>query len=194
MTRHDDNQLIEWLAQGSEQAFKTVFDHYYTLLCAIAFHYVDDRAESSVIAEDALLSLWEKRGELHDLRSLKAYLLVTTRNRSIDFLRSTHAVRHVSLDDVNPNSFVSDDTLFKQYMAGELELHIRHAIERLPYETRRVFLLSREENLSYPEIAERLGISVNTVKYHIKQALSLLREALRDYLVLWLAFWFGLRL
>lgn len=188
MTLHNERKLINQLTQGSEKAFKIIFDRYYTLLCAIACHYVNDRSESILIAEDALLSLWEKRDELQDLRSLKAYLLITTRNRSIDYLRTSHTETWVGIDDINPNCFTSDDVLFEQYLATELELHIHQAINQLPLETRQVFLLSRNDGLSYTEIADRLHISVNTVKYHMKQALAMLRKSLREYLALWLIF------
>lgn len=66
----------------------------------------------------------------------------------------------------------------------ELEEKIRTAIETLPHETRQVFELSRYEDMTYDEIAKRLGISVNTVKYHIKNAIRLLYSQLEPYLLL----------
>ena len=66
----------------------------------------------------------------------------------------------------------------------ELENRINESIDHLPEECRNVFKLSRFENLSYDEISERLGISVNTVRYHIKNALATLRTNLREYLTL----------
>jgi RNA polymerase sigma-70 factor (ECF subfamily) len=66
----------------------------------------------------------------------------------------------------------------------ELEQKINDSIEHLPVECRNVFKLSRFDNLSYDEIAERLDISSNTVRYHIKNALSTLRTNLREYMSL----------
>lgn len=66
----------------------------------------------------------------------------------------------------------------------ELEQEIRKAIDEMPEESRIVFKKSRFELKKNEEIAQELGISVNTVKYHIKRALSFLRERLRGYLPL----------
>ena len=67
-------------------------------------------------------------------------------------------------------------------MEQELEGEIMKAIDRLPEECRRVFRMSRFEERKYEEIARQLEISVNTVKYHIKRALTLLHEDLGKYL------------
>ena len=69
-------------------------------------------------------------------------------------------------------------------MAQELEGEITKAIGRLPEECRCVFQMSRFEEKKYEEIARELQISVNTVKYHIKHALALLREDLGKYLTI----------
>ena len=72
----------------------------------------------------------------------------------------------------------------------ELMLKLEAAVEKLPENTKKVFCLSRKEHLSYAQIAEHLGISLNTVKYHMKNALVLLRRELCDYLLSLLMFIF----
>lgn len=74
----------------------------------------------------------------------------------------------------------------------ELETMISEKIALLPEECQKVFYLSRYENKSYAEIAEELNISINTVKYHIKNALSTLRRELEPYLLLILSVYFSL--
>ena len=64
----------------------------------------------------------------------------------------------------------------------ELEDRVKAAIRSIPIDSKRVFMLSRYHSMSYMEIAENLGISVNTVKYHIKQAVDHLRKELKEYL------------
>ena len=73
--------------------------------------------------------------------------------------------------------------MFEQIILSELEDKIEDIIREMPEECRKVFLLSRYGDKSYAEIADELNISVNTVKYHIKKALSLLREELKDYIL-----------
>ena len=67
-------------------------------------------------------------------------------------------------------------------LAQELEGQINSAIEALPAKCREIFLLSRKENLSIKEIAERLNISVNTVQSQISIALTKLRNLLSPYI------------
>ncbi|WP_288507830.1 sigma-70 family RNA polymerase sigma factor [uncultured Bacteroides sp.] len=72
-------------------------------------------------------------------------------------------------------------------VSQELEEQIQQIINGLSEECRKVFILSRYEGKSHQEIAAELGISVNTVKYHIKNALNALREDLTDYILCILA-------
>lgn len=82
--------------------------------------------------------------------------------------------------------------MIEQIVSSELEKKIEEIIQSMPEECKKVFLLSRYGNKSYAEIANELNISVNTVKYHIKKALSLFREELKDYLLTITALYFYL--
>lgn len=85
-----------------------------------------------------------------------------------------------------------EEDIFERYVMEELEAMISEKIALLPEECQKVFYLSRYENKSYAEIAEELNISINTVKYHIKNALSTLRKELGPYLLLILSVYFSL--
>lgn len=184
-----EHKLLARLKKGDQNAFKEIFNQHYSLLCAIAYNYVKDTAVSETLAEDALLSVWDKFEELTFTTSLKAYLMRAVRNKSIDYLRSSKIEEsHISIDDVDNHCFLPDEELFEKYVLAELEQKIEAAINTLPEECRKVFTMSRYDDNSYQEIADNLNISINTVKYHIKHALSLLREELKDYLVLIIIF------
>lgn len=185
-----EHKLLAQLKKGDQNAFKEIFDQHYSLLCAIAYHYVKDTAVSETLAEDALLSVWDKFEELTFTTSLKAYLLRTVRNKSIDYLRASKIEEsHINIDEVSNHCFLPDEELFEKYVAAELEQKIEAAINTLPEECRNVFIMSRYDDRSYQEIANYLNISINTVKYHMKRALNLLREELKDYLVLIIIFY-----
>lgn len=185
-----DAELVEKLKKGSHQAFKFIFNEYYALMCSVSYEYVADTHISQNIAEDVMLSIWEKRGQLNISISLKSYLLSAVRNRSIDYLR-THSreVEAVSIESTSGSNscFVPDEELFDRIVLFELEEKIATVVESMPDECRKVFILSRYEEKSYSEIAEELHISINTVKYHIKRALCLLRAELKDYILVVIA-------
>lgn len=179
-------QLVKRLNEGDHHAYKFIFDNYYALMCSIAYEYVEDYYTSQNIVEDVMLSIWEKRQQLNISTSIKSYLLTSVHNKCIDHLRSQSREAEVfSLEsEIGLSScYIPDQEMFEQIVLTELEEQIERIIQSMPEECKRVFLLSRYGNKSYAEIADKLNISVNTVKYHIKKALSLLREELKDYLL-----------
>ena len=81
-------QLINNLREGDHHAYKFIFDHYYALMGAIAYEYVEDYYISQNIVEDVMMSIWEKREQLIISTSVKSYLLTSVHNKCIDYLRS----------------------------------------------------------------------------------------------------------
>ena len=188
-------QLIKKLREGDHHAYKFIFDHHYALMGAIAYEYVEDYYISQNIVEDVMMSIWEKREQLIISTSVKSYLLTSVHNKCIDYLRSRSREAEVfSLEsEIGSSScYIPDQEMFEQIVSSELEKKIEEIIQSMPEECKKVFLLSRYGNKSYAEIANELNISVNTVKYHIKKALSLFREELKDYLLTITALYFYL--
>lgn len=177
----------EELREGSEKALQEVFSEYYTQLCAIAYQYVGDMQISESIAEECFVSLWEKREQILPLDNFRLYISRMVRNRSIDYLRAQR-VTTVDFDSPSDSCFISDSDLFEELVTKDLQQIIHDTLQSLSPQCRKIFELSREENLSYREIAQRLNISENTVKYHIKQALAALRDALSQYTAVLLPF------
>lgn len=180
----DEHDLISKLQNSSHKAYEIIFKQHYAFLCAVAYEYVHDEYTSQNIVEDVMLALWEKREQITITKSIKAYLMKAVRNRAIDFIRTDQSFRSVDITDKEyQNCFAPDEDVFEQLISQELEAQIRLIIDGLPEECRKVFILSRYEGKNYQEIANELGISVNTVKYHIKNALNTLREWLSNYLL-----------
>lgn len=182
MNREEKDICQEDLMAGDETVFSLLFNRYYSYLSAVAFQYVPDKQIVESISEDVLFILWEKRKEILPLTSIKSYLLKSVRNKSIDYLRSSANRYFENID--SSTCFIPDEELFEKYVLSELEKHIEEEINLLPKECRKVFCISRYEGMSYDEIALNLGISINTVKYHIKNAICILRKRLAPYLSL----------
>ena len=195
MEKKEELHLIHSLKSGNNQAYKYIYDHHYVLLCKIAYEFLKDDFLAESIVDDIIFHLWEKRDTLEITTSLRSYLVQAVRNRCINYLnleREKREVRFSVIDQQNEwiNSvFPSDDYPLARLLENELEQEIRNAIDRLPEECKIVFKKSRFEEKRYEQIAEELGISVNTVKYHIKNAISRLSADLSKYLLL-LICWF----
>ena len=196
MEKKEELHLIHSLKSGNNQAYKYIYDHHYVLLCKIAYEFLKDDFLAESIVDDIIFHLWEKRDTLEITTSLRSYLVQAVRNRCINYLnleREKREVRFSVIDQQNEwiNSvFPSDDYPLARLLENELEQEIRNAINRLPEECKVVFKKSRFEEKRYEQIAEELGISVNTVKYHIKNAISRLSADLSKYVLLLICcFW-----
>jgi len=179
-----ESLIVEQLKQGKERAYKFLYDRHYQILCHVAAQYVKDDFLAETIVGDVIFHLWEVRESLEITTSIRSYLMTSVKNRCLDYLKSQYNQKELKgLQDFPVLQYIKgDDYPLGRLLEQELEEEVIKAIGRLPEESRRVFHLSRFEEKKYEEIASELGISVNTVKYHIKRALALLREDLDKYL------------
>lgn len=189
-----EKRIIEQLKQGDEQSYKYLYDYHYVFLCHIAYGYVQDHFIAETIVGDTIFHLWEIRDSLDITISIRAYLTKAVRNRSINYLTSKSEKNEISLSETTSDwgseekYFLSDSYPLGTLLEKELEGEIERAINRLPDECRVVFKKSRFEEKKYDEIAQDLGISVNTVKYHMKNALAALQADLGKYLLTFFVF------
>lgn len=185
---YSETDIIKGIKRGDDKAYRLLFSTYYHRLFCIARQYYPDDFVADTIVGDVIFYLWENRDTLTINTSINAYLIRSVRNYAINYLLHKQTEREVSLSHFNETNahqalFLSDDYPLGTLIEKELTATVLKEIENLPDETRQVFKLSRMEELTYDEIALRQNISVNTVKYHIKQALSILRKRLKDLLI-----------
>ena len=208
-----EEQLIKKLRKGDEKAFRLLYDRHYVLLCRFANQILNNAALAEEVVDDVIFYLWEHRSEVEIRYSIRAYLMRAVRNRCLNELQSQSHREELHLSSfLSPESmdfldflFVDDKQplgmLLEQELEDELKRYVNQAkgadvvifvggIDELPLECRRVFYKSRFEQKKYEEIAEELGISVNTVKYHIKNALAFLQKRLGNYLKLLIVYIF----
>jgi len=190
--KDEERKIVFLLKKGDNGAYKYLYDHHYNLLCNVAYQFLKDDFLAETIVDDIIFHLWEKRETIDITTSLRSYLVRAVRNRCLNHLNLEREKREVSfsaLEDPNDNIHLfiqSEEYPLATLLENELEKEIYSAIERLPLESKNVFKMSRFENKRYEEIAEELNISVNTVKYHIKNALTRLNADLSKYLFLFL--------
>ncbi len=186
----DDLIVINGLKHGDNWSYKYLYDHYYILLCKIAYTFLQDDFLAQTIVNDLIIHIYEKRDTLVINASLRAYLIRAVRNRCINYLQSEYIKKETSLStissvDTNLSSGIEDtDHPLATLLGYELEKILQQALEQLSPECRSVFEKSRYEDKTYETIASEMKISINTVKYHIKNALSHLRIVLGKYLLL----------
>lgn len=185
-----EKHIVNKLKLGDEKAFKYIYDCHYVLLCRFAFQLLEDSSLAEEIVDDAIFYLWEHRADIEITHSIRAYLMRAVRNRCLNELNSLSHRKELRFSsfmlpenmEFLDSIFVEDDHPLGTLLEQELEEKLLRCIEDLPKECKTVFKKSRFEQKKYEEIAGELNISVNTVKYHIKNALAFLQKQMGDYL------------
>ncbi|WP_455673892.1 RNA polymerase sigma-70 factor [Phocaeicola sp.] len=190
--KNTEKIIVEQLKQGHEQSYKYIYEHHYVFLCHIADSYVKDHYIAETIVGDVIFHLWEIRETLDITSSIRSYLTKAVRNRCINYLVAEREKNEVSLTGVGIDEapmervLLSDNYPLGTLLERELEEVLIRSFNKLSVECKAVFEKSRLEGKKNPEIALELGISVNTVKYHIKNALAILQADLSKYMVAFL--------
>lgn len=185
-----DRFIMQRMREGDSAAFRVVFDRNYVVLYRFACQLLHDKVLAEEVTDDVILYLWQNCNRIEIAHSIRAYLMQALKTRCIDSLRAAGRYKTVSVNAVSTADnlsfleqvFVDDTQPMGMLLSHELENVLNRSIENLPKECGEVFRQSRCGGKRYEQIAKDMGISVNTVKYHIKNALALLRKDLAVYL------------
>jgi RNA polymerase sigma-70 factor (ECF subfamily) len=172
---------ITQLKNGDHRTYEAVFKSWYAPLCAYACSLLRCMDEAEDTVQKVFCTLWDKRTEIEVQTSLKSYLYKAVHNHCLNRLKH-EKVRVTYQSDFLHTSEEAHDSAGSHMAQSELASALNRAVGQLPEQCRNVFELSRIECLTYPEIAERLKISRNTVENHMCKALRLLREKLKEFL------------
>ena len=169
-------------------AFDRVYELYSHKLFSFVFRILKNEAEADDIVQEVFVKIWESRHKLEDYRLLNSYIFTIAYNNSIDLIRkkinNTKYLEHLK----NSATINFSPTIISQIEFNELNNQAEKLIANLPERQKQVYLLHREAGLTYPEIAEKLGISKNTVENHMVKALKYLRQNMDNSLPINLLF------
>ncbi len=175
-----DKQLIERVRNGEEQAFEVLFKRYYKNLCVFALRYIPEEDVVEDLVQEMFFKLWDKRSNLFITTSLESYLYRSVHNLAINFLNHEKIKRGYKDKVIQgfKNKLYNDDIAYWEFGLEEV---VRKNIEELPERRRKIFKMSRFEELKNHEIAEKLDVSIKTVEAQMTQAIRFLRDKLKDY-------------
>ncbi|HEX3007910.1 MAG TPA: RNA polymerase sigma-70 factor, partial [Bacteroidales bacterium] len=178
MSNTEEVYLIHKLKEGDIKALEVLFNLHYSNLCRYLLLLFKNQLLVENIAEDIFVYLWENRETIEIKTSLEAYLYSAGRYKALNQIRN--ASRHKQINETLAVLEQDEDTSFEKMLElKELEEVLENAIRHLPPRCQEIFRLSREEDLSYKEIAHLLNISVNTVESQMGIALKRLKTVLR---------------
>lgn len=178
-----DDELLGLLTQNNEKAFETIYERYNKLLYAIAFKYLKNRELSQDAVQQIFLKFWESRSTLMIHINLKNYLFTMLKNHVLNEIRNNLTALE-KIYEISQTVPQQEDELEHKLEKKEIEVLLYRAVEALPDQKRQVCLYKLQEDLSNQEIAEKMGISISTVKTHYSKALQMLREYFCQLLML----------
>ncbi|MDR1414549.1 MAG: RNA polymerase sigma-70 factor [Odoribacteraceae bacterium] len=171
-----EEQLFDRLRQGDWEAFRLVFERHVERLYLYAMGFVKRREDAEDIVQEVFVGLWEGRHRVSRVVSARAYLSRSVKNACIDFQLHARVERRyreevAALRRGTDSEADDPEAIYRRLHA---------ALATLPPKCLEVFILGCVDGMSYKEIAEAAGISVNTVKTQVKIAYKRMREELGD--------------
>lgn len=173
--------LLCRISTGDEKAFNELFSLYRNRLYAYLVKVTKSKETAEEATLDIFLKIWNARHVLGEINNFETFIFRVVHNKAIDYLRMAKRSRlqqqEIWLDiEAQLHAAHADEQLLKR----ETEAAIRAAVSRLSPQRQEVFRLSREEFLSYDEIAEKMNLSKNTIRNHLSSALSFIRGHLDE--------------
>lgn len=174
-----EKELLCLVAKGDEAAFTHLFNAYHQQLGAYIYRLTESFSLTQEIVQDVFLRIWLRRIAIRDIDRFDAYLFTAARNHTFNCLRKIARERSSKLRWATT---LSEEPVYEMDAGADPAIGYRamldEAVERLPLQQKKVYLLHRRQGLSHAEIARRLDLSVETVKKHMTLAL----RSIRNYL------------
>lgn len=167
--------------------FEALFKHYYSGLVVYARHFTGDHDSAEDVVHDLFIHIWENHRIL-DTENIKAYLFTSTRHRCLNYLEHLK-IRNAYQEKIIQKGDLTGMLTWEYYVEEELRQHIEMAIDHLPPQARKIFLMNRFDHKTAVTIAAELGLSPRTVEKHLEVALKILKKELKDYLPVTLLLW-----
>lgn len=176
---------IEAVSRGDEQAFESLFLHYFPRIKGFISGILQNEEEAEDISQDIFVSMWQNREKLNEIENLNAYLFRVAKNTVFRHIERSLLFRDYLQLQTENASFAHDnnESIEEVLYAKELEYLIAIAVEKMPPQRKLIYKMSREEGLSNDEIAKRLVISKRTVENHLTLALSDIRKLIVFFII-----------
>src|SRR5687767_4212948 len=166
-----DQELIALLRNGDESAFDVLFHRYYRLLWANALLVVEDEHIAKDIVQNFFINFWKKKIYQNLEGDIKGYLYKAVYNSSLNYIKQKkNYEKHIT------NHGKQHSMAVYQKELTDLQNELMPLMKQLPTQQKRAFTLVYMNQLKYEEAAREMGVSINTIKTHLKCTLSFLRS------------------
>ncbi|GGF37919.1 RNA polymerase sigma factor [Echinicola rosea] len=178
-----ENITVEQLVSGNEQAFSALFEEYSPQVYYIGLKYLKSQDLANDVVQETFLKLWNYRSHIDTTKPIKPLIVTFAKRIILNLIRDEKRkiLKHLEIYAISsPFSNKTEE----QVIFNETHQVYQEAIKSLPERRRKVFLLKSAEGKSNEEVAEELGLSVNTVKSQYTKALHTIREFVSKYYII----------
>jgi RNA polymerase sigma-70 factor (ECF subfamily) len=181
----DENKLLHELSQGSELAFTELYNRYKNLVYGTALKITKSKVLAEEAVQDVFLKIWQNQEKATEITNFENYLFIISRNHIFDMIKKIARETNLASDITYKNSAADDtDTAIKD---DQYNVILNQIIEQLPPQQQKIYKMAKMEGLSHQKIGENLGISTETVKKHMAQALKFVRFKISPYMNLFMS-------
>jgi len=157
MKHSNERSLLQLVSAGDENAFTSLYEHYYDGIYQFIRKYLKSSELSDDICQNVFLKIWEHRAQLNDIQEFNAYAFTIAKRQSLDFLKRA-AVEQTAMSLILQNYPIKKNVVEEDQQYAEYMQFIENAVTRLPLQSQLVFNLCRQQHKSYDEAAQILGI------------------------------------
>ncbi|WP_342327566.1 RNA polymerase sigma-70 factor [Pedobacter sp. FW305-3-2-15-E-R2A2] len=175
-----DSELVRLVKDRNHEAFAEIYNRYAVLMFYKVNQMLRDEEPSKDLVQDLFVALWDKPELIQEDNNLAGYLYIGARNRVLKFIQRNKLKNDHIASLAKYASEISLETI-QDIDERELNIIIQREIDNLPPKMKLIFEMSRKDNLSHAEIADKLGLSDQTVKKQVNNALKILRSKLALY-------------
>lgn len=189
--RKDCYLLLMYDTEGlnTMTSFSRFFEENRKKFLAFTFSYIRNMSDAEDILMESVIALWENRDKWKEDSNMHALLLTIIKNKALNYL-AHEQVRVRAEEKMNESQSRELDLRISTLEScdpvsifdSEIRQLVKEALMKLPEQSRRIFVLSRDKQMSNKKIAETLGLSVKSIEFHMTKSLKLLRKELKDYL------------
>jgi len=176
MNHSSDAELLTQLKHGNSEAYDALFLRYYKMLCINAYFYLQHEEEAKELVQQFFVEFWEKRGYLHLVGDIKGYLYQAVKNKCLNRLRKWG--NEQKLVERLQTETLEGDEEDRELIENLYDL-LEKALHDLPVQRREALTMVYMQDKRYREVANEMGISINSLKTHLKLGLKNLRERLK---------------
>lgn len=175
-----DVYWVRGINKGDHKAFEAIYRYYFSNLAQFVLRYVGSKRAAEDLIQNVFSSLWENREKVEPKGTLRAYLYSAARYQAYNHISRKKGGEHINLESLHSleskPAFPEEQIEYKEFSAA-----FYRAVQQMPEKRRHIYLLHRENHLTYREIADVLNISIKTVETQMSRSIKYLTKKLSHF-------------